>query len=145
MPNASGLGVRFRALTSGRIGLATDKQMIAVEKFMYAWLNNIVEKVQPYPPIPPPPNRYQRTNDLFRAWTLPVSVVQNPSGFVGRVAVDPSKLKRPYAKYVLGLEQRPYHAAHGWKRIHDYEDHPAFTAGVLKIMRSFRVTKLGGV
>lgn len=61
-----------------------------------------------YPPIPPG-SRYRRTHRLARGWQH----VRGP-GSVGRLVN-----RVPYAQYVQGQRQRPFHRRTGWQTEQD--------------------------
>lgn len=73
----------------------------------------VIKEAGEYPPIPGPPNRYERTYVLASGWYQ-----SNPyrRGNVVGVYIGNSA---PYFDYVVGLSQRDYHGAHGWKRLID--------------------------
>lgn len=144
MAAVGNIGVRFRALTSGRLVLATDRQLLQVERFMEKYLENIRVKMVAYPPKPAN-SRYVRTGDLGRAWVVQPPV-QNPSGLVGRVVNNViSPRGRRYSTYVQGPWQVWYHKRTGWRQLNTVADHATFRAGVRAIMKDVRFARVGSV
>ncbi len=76
--------------------------------------DEVVADVGRYPPVPPsPPNRYKRTNNLARSWS-----VSWPRRRGHIISVDINN-SASYASLVVGDEQWELHARHGWRNIND--------------------------
>lgn len=129
---ASGIGFRFRALTGGALKLHTEPQITQVAKFVNDYVDATVREIDAYPPAVPLPNRYRRTGTLYRGWVKTARI--SPSG------IDVKYENRvPYAVYVQGNKQRPYHAAHGWRRVDQHVDRAKFRNGLFAIYRTMRI------
>lgn len=124
--------VVFRALTTRKLQLLPENNRVAVEKYTVEFVQDLLDVVRPYPPVPPPPNRYKRTFQLEGGWRIGKSFTA--SGLY----VSLYNVKR-YARFVQGLDQYWYHARTGWKVVQDYVDRDAFHTGLTRLYRDFRI------
>jgi hypothetical protein len=136
-----GLNFRFRALTKGRLKLTPYPATFLINLYVEAFLRDIQRKVQPYPPIPPPPNRYKRTYNLYKSWQL----YDRSSQYQIDKYIQVGNTTAYYAKFVHGVFQRPYHRAHGWVKLSEVVDarRAEYAAGLRTIMGQLRVTGEG--
>jgi len=78
---------------------------------MDAWGGKVQEQTSRYPGAPPG-SRYRRTGNLGRKWDHDT---ERKGDSIKTTVTNAA----PYAKYVVGENQRGFHGAHGWKRIDD--------------------------
>lgn len=114
--------------------LSPDKFLVAVDKVLASVAKEIEIAAAPYPeegpwnqPGPYPARWYQR--HFGSRWALKSGGVggRNTSeqmqkrwktGRAGKLAWHVGNVAS-YAPYVMGEEQQPYHAAHGWRKLSD--------------------------
>jgi hypothetical protein len=131
--------VAFKALTTKRLQLLPTNQRLIVERYVEDYISNLKDVMQSYPPVPPPPNRYVRTERLYNAW-----VIDRPSvgtGFSMRLQNNATDYRpnRVYSQYVQGEYQVWYHKRTGWKKLSDYIRRSEYIAGLRDLYRGFRV------
>jgi len=105
---------------------------------MYRFVIRLVEKFKEYPGQRPTVSGYIRTGTLKRSYHHEMS--SRPGLIVGRVGSDPAtflrayywrrspatgrrlgpyRVKKPYARYVMGKAQSKEMAGRGWKKVGD--------------------------
>jgi len=105
---------------------------------MYHFVRDFTkEEAKPYPPDLPTITDYRRTGTLKKSWHFLVKA--RPGLIVGQVGSDPAtfarayylprlksgrlgkprRIKKPYARYVMGKEQSRLMKSRGWKKIGD--------------------------
>lgn len=101
--------ISFSALRIGRrIGIS-DTVRRRLEDYTQQFANEVVSTVREYPPVPS--DRYQRTYDLYRGWS--VRNVSNGGGIRYEI-----RNSMPYAGLVHGPTNQWWaHRAHGWMNI----------------------------
>ena len=107
------------------------------ERIARKFLGDLHDKIQTYPPDLPTITGYRRTGTLGRSVKKEMKV--RPALIVGQVGSDPAafrqayhqrrlkggglgkpyKVKRPYARYVIGPEQSRLMKSRGWKKAGD--------------------------
>ena len=133
-----GVAIRFRSLTTKALRLEMAPVEDRIEKFLLNYLNDIKDKVQPYPPVPSG-SRYRRTGSLFRGWSVLGST------FNATLTIDTIRggSRRQYPKWVYGDKegnyQMIYHQAHGWKRLVDFVSRDVYRNGLQNIYNSVRI------
>lgn len=131
--------VQFTAIRSNARIIPAEAIRAELDEFTLTHCGNILNEIAPYPPVPPPPNRYVRTGRLLRNWR----VRNTGTGDQVKYTIDnpvQDRRGRYYVRYVQGPSgQTWFHSAHGWKNIGDYKDRDRFRAGVQAI-----ISRVGG-
>ena len=105
---------------------------------MHGFVTRLAQKFKPYPGQRPTVSGYIRTGTLKRSYHHKVE--SRPGLIVGQVGSDPAtflrayywrrspytgrrlgpyRVKKPYARYVMGKEQSKEMAGRGWKKVGD--------------------------
>lgn len=131
--------VQFTAIRSNAAIVPAAVVRAELEVFTRDFCADVVIAVSPYPPVPPPPNRYVRTGRLVVNWRVKPAGDGDQIKYVIDNPVQ-DRRGRYYVNYVHGPSgQTSFHSAHGWHNIGDFKDRDIFRAGVQAI-----ISRIGG-
>lgn len=128
--------MQFTALRSNAKIIPAPAIALQLDRFTRAWCEDVILSVRPYPPAPPPPNRYVRTGRLGNFWRLRAASDFSQVKYIIDNPVQ-DKRGRYYVNYVHGpTGQTSFHSAHGWRNIGGYRNREDFRIGVQSIIQS---------
>ena len=127
----AGIEITFRALTPKRFRFAQAGPINDVSNYMHGFLQDIVDEVKQYPPIPVN-STYERTYLLFSSWS-----VGRPH-WLGSGLYTTLNNWAPYAAFVQGDFQTHVHQRNGWMRVRDLvkSGRSTYRAGIQRIVQS---------
>lgn len=128
--------IQFTAIRSNAKIIPAPAIALKLDRFTRLWCEDIILSVRPYPPAPPPPNRYVRTGRLGSNWRLRAATSFDQIKYIIDNPVQ-DRRGRYYVNYVHGpTGQTSFHSAHGWRNIGDYRNREDFRIGVQSIIQS---------
>lgn len=122
---------RFTAIRVNATQIRTPQILAEADAVTLDHCARIITDVSAYPPVPGPPNRYERTGRLLANWRL--KRLGEASYQVYNATQD--RRGRYYAGYVHGQSSQTwFHRGHGWRNIKDYLRRAEFRVAVQAVI-----------